>query len=103
MINSIPLSAVELGIDFEEYEKIAWNIRRMSMISRTARQEVLERAQEAWPLEKRIKILKLGEDMADDRAVYKIAGLNYADGPPQGEKLFITAVADYLLVGRFFS
>ena len=40
--------------------------------------------------------------MGYDRGVYKIAEIPYSQGPPIGEKLFTTAVADYLLRERPF-
>jgi hypothetical protein len=103
MIDSIPVSALKLGIGFEEYEKVARNIARVRSIPLRARQETLRRAERELPPETINDADKLVWDMADDRAVYKIAGLKYSRGPPPGENLFTTAVLDYLLVGKYFS
>jgi len=97
MITSIPLSAFKLGIDFQGYKELAENIHRMSLISRDKRQGILEIADKELSRKVQGCIFDLQYDMASDREVYKIAGLNYANGPPEGEKLFITAIADYLL------
>ena len=35
--------------------------------------------------------------MAYDQGIYELAELKYYEGPPVGEKLFITSIADYLL------
>ena len=69
----------------------------MKNISKPARQRILDRANKELSAELRTQTLPLIEKMAYDREVYKEAGLNYALGPPQGEGLFVTALADYLL------
>ena len=35
--------------------------------------------------------------MAYDKGIYELAELKYHLGPPENEKLFISAIADYLL------
>ena len=97
MINSIPLSALKLRIDFQGYRKLSENIHRMSLISKNERQKILEIADKELSSKVQSCAFDLQYDMADDREVYKIAGLSYANGPPEREKLFITAIADYLL------
>ena len=100
-MNSIPISAMKLGIDFEDYEKLGRNIQRIKAISLIARQSILEKADETFPLELREiilpKVRQLRRDMEYDRGIYTLTGIKYKDGPPEGEKLFITAIADYLL------
>lgn len=97
MLTHIPKLAHELGIDFKGYEELAKNIQRMSMIPLWQRIKILERADSELPLELRIRAYPLVEEMAYDRQVYEIAGLEYSKGPPAEQKLFITALADYLL------
>ena len=96
MITSIPKSALKLGIGFQEYRELSENIHRISLIHRNARQRILDQANKELS-DKINPMLALIRDLADDREVYKIAELSYANGPPEGEGLFITAVADYLL------
>jgi hypothetical protein len=95
-MDSIAVSAVKLGIDFQGYEEVARNIQRIDLISLVARQNILERGMEELPLSTRIKICNLVDDMGDDREFSKIAGLNYSN-PPRGQKLFVTSITDYLL------
>ena len=97
MITSIPASALELGIDFQEYEKISRNIRRIRLIPKEARQRILDMANEKLCNKTRTLGLALIKDMAYDRIVYRLAGLSYADGPPERGGLFITSLADHLL------
>ena len=101
-MDSIPLSAFNLGISFEDYEKVAWNIRRMKLLSPEVKQGILERAFNTFPEETNKGIINLMEDMIEDREVYKIADLVYWKGPPLGQKLFLTAIADYLLSTKYF-
>ncbi|VVB83137.1 Uncharacterised protein [uncultured archaeon] len=96
-MESIPLSAWNLGIGFEEYPVLARNISRMKNISKRAREEILSQGEEQFSEEQWKLISKLQEDMADDREVYKLAELDYWRGPPEGEKLFITSIVDYIL------
>ncbi len=102
MINSIPISALRLGIGFDEYEKVARNIARVSLIPPRARQEIVKRADGELAPKIIDLINELVMNIAYDRAVFKIAGLKYWRGPPPGENLFSTAVADYLLTVRYF-
>ena len=71
------------------------------MISRIAREDILEEADKTFPLKIREKLLpkvrKLLTDMAYDKGIYELAELKYHFGPPENEKLFISAIADYLL------
>src|SRR3989344_7393853 len=100
MINSIPISAVNFDIDFKEYYELAQNIRRMKFLTKEQRQKILDRADEKLSKDTFHKAKKLIEDMSYDREVYKIAEIPYHEGPPKGQKLFTTAVADYLLRKR---
>lgn len=97
MITSIPLSALKLRIDFQGYRELSENIHRVSLISKDERQRILEIADKELSSKVQSCVFDLQYDMAYDKEVYKIAGLNYGGGPPKGEKLFITAIADYLL------
>lgn len=97
MVTSMPPPVSKLGLSLEDYFNIAKNIGIVSLLSKDARQKILDRANEELSAELRRKSKPLIEKMAYDRQVYEIAGLNYAKGPPEGEGLFITAVADYLL------
>lgn len=101
-IESIPVSASELGIGFEGYNELARNISRMISIIPEQRQKILERADKELPGNIISKANGLVMDLANDRKVYEIAGLPYHRGPPEGQNLFITAVADYLLRTRSF-
>jgi len=100
MINSIPALALELGIGFKEYEEVANNIKRISLIPKFARQRIIERADKKFSCKLKHNITNLVWLMADDREVYKIAELKYSDGPPKNENLFTTALVDYLLRHR---
>lgn len=100
MITLIPASALELGIGFQEYEEISRNIRRIKLIPKEARQGILDRANEKLCDRTRTLCLNLMEDMAYDRRVYALAEIDYANGPPEGEGLFITSLADHLLRNR---
>ena len=102
MIESIPLSALELGIDHERYEELARNIGRMRLINPEKRQRILEDANEKLPKDIFSKAQRLITDLSYDRGVFKIAEIPYHKGPPVGENLFTTAVADYLLRERPF-
>lgn len=102
MFSSVPVSLLSLGLRFEEYEHIAGNIRRMQLISDAGRKRILERGEVELSPEEFSKVLRLRDDMADDRGVYKIAELKYWKGPPRGKNLFVTAVLDYLLCARYF-
>jgi len=100
MINSIPLSAVNLDIDFMGYNKLAQNIKRMKLLTKEQKERILHRADKEIPKEINSKARKLIEDMSYDREVYKIAEIPYHEGPPKNQKLFTTAMADYLLRNR---
>jgi len=103
MLTSIPILALKLGIGFKEYEEVAENIKKVSLISKFDRQKILERANKEFPDELKNKISDLVYLMADDRQVYKIAELKYSDGPPKGENLFTTSLVDYLLRHKPFN
>lgn len=103
MISSVPVSLIDSGFKVKEYEIIARNISRMALISQRQRQEILQQAQNELTLEEQESIIRLRDDMADNEEVYALAGLNYAQGPPAGEKLFLSAIADYCLRSRFFN
>ncbi|MFH1801527.1 MAG: hypothetical protein ABH804_01700 [archaeon] len=90
-------SMVELGIGFEEYDSIARNIRRVSLIPLHKRIKILEDGNERISDETKLKIKNLLLDMAYDKRVYDLAEINYSKGPPKGEGLFITAIVDYFL------
>ena len=100
MINSIPLSAVNLDIDFKGYNELARNIKRMKLLTKKQKERILDRADKEIPKEINSKARKLIEDMSYDREVYKIAEIPYHEGPPKNQKLFTTAMADYLLRNR---
>lgn len=102
MIETIPLSALELGINHEEYCKLAQNISRMKLLSPEKRQRILENAYRELPKEISSKACKLIKDLTYDREVYEIAEIPYHKGPPKDQNLFMTAVADYLLRKPFF-
>jgi len=97
MLTSIPKLVADLGMNTQDYEKIVKNIKRMSLISLKARQRILDRANLELSSELLSSANSLREQMAYDGQVYKIAKLSYAQGPPKGEGLFITAITDYLL------
>ena len=101
MIDSIPLSAVNLGIGHKEYEDIARNIHRVSLLSLSARISIIERAEGTLPSQLMPLITNLQWDMAGDRKVYPLAELEYSQGPPKGQNLFATGIADYLM--RFYA
>ena len=102
MMATIPLSALELGINHKRYEELARNIGRMKLITLEQRKSIIEEADEKLPINLFPTITRLLEDMFYDREVFKIAEIPYHKGPPKNEKLFITAVADYLLRERPF-
>lgn len=104
MITSIPLSALELGLGFQRYEEISRNIGRIGLIPKEARQRIIDMANEKLSNKTKTLGLALIKDMAYDKSVYQLAGLDYSEGPPEEEGLFITAVADYLLrdISDFF-
>ena len=87
MITSMPVSALELGIGFQEYEKISRNIGRIKLIQKEARQRILDMANERLCNKTRTLGLALMKDMAYDKQVYTLAGLSYADGP-QKERVY---------------
>jgi len=96
-ITSIPKLAADLGISSQDYENIAKNVKRISLIPIEARQRILDRANSELPSELISNANSLLKNMVYDKLVYKIAGLSYAQGPPKGERIFTTAIADYLL------
>ena len=101
--SSIPLSAVELGIDMKKYYELARNIKRIDSLSLSQREDILNRANQTLSVRVRFKVLKLVTDMAYDKKVYEIAELPYHEGPPKNQGLFTTAVIDYLLRKEGFS
>ena len=58
-MESIPVSALKLGIGFNDYDEVGQNIRRMKLISIVARQSILERAEEAFEIETKKNIIEL--------------------------------------------
>ncbi len=94
MFNSIPVSALKLGIDFQGYEELAQNIKRVSLIPQHKWYGILERADKELNFNQK-DISKLLLDMLYERKLFKIAGLKYHKNPPKG--LFKTALTDYLL------
>jgi len=100
MISSIPVSAVNLGIDFKGYEELAKNIREIACLKIEDRQKFLDIANITFSRETNLKINKLVFDMADDREFYKLANMDYVRGPPEGEAIFTTTVIYYLLKRR---
>jgi len=94
-MDSIPLSAVELGLNFKDYEELARNVGRMANIPLSGRIRILERAEKILLPNKNYE--KLIMDIAYDPKVFKIAGIEYYKGPPKGEKLFISALVDFLM------
>ena len=99
-MESIPKSALNLMLGFKEYEEIARNINRISLISMESRKEILRKGDETFSHGLIERIFRLQEDMAYDREVYRLAGLDYSRGPPEGEQLFISGIVDYLV--RFY-
>jgi len=97
MITTIPASVLELGIDFEGYADIARNVGRIRIIPLWKREKILEEADKKLSKNLNGKISRALLDIANDREFYEIAGVPYYEGPPEGEKIFITAFADYLL------
>ena len=96
-MQTIPSVALELGIDFNTYDKVARNIIRMNSISGRVRQEIIDRANTELSERTKVLALQLIQEMAEDRGVYELAELEYWRGPPEGKALFSSAVADYLL------
>jgi len=93
---SSPLSALELGIDFEVYGELARSIRIMRSLSPEERQRIREKADEELSGDTIFRANKLAYELAIDKDVYEIAGIPYHKGPPEGN-LFITAIISYLL------
>jgi len=102
MIETIPLSASKLGICHKGYIELAWNIKRMGLLSPKQRQRIQEEADEKLPKSIFQRAYKLVIDLAYDREVYEIAEIPYYKGPPENQNLFTTAVEDYLLRKRPF-
>ena len=84
-------------MDSTTYEKIAKNILRMNSVSLITRERILARAETELPEDRLREINELKKMMEQDREAYKLAELDYSLGPPQGQKLFISAIADYYL------
>ncbi len=97
MDDSIPLSAFKIGINHDEYWEIARvmrdEIKRMSILER---ERILDIAEERLNYNYN-DLYKIVIDMAYDRKIYEIAELDYVEGPPEGEKLFITSLTYFLL------
>ena len=102
MMESIPLSALELGIDFEGYDKLAHGIGRIGLLLPEQRQRILERADKELPKNIISRANELVVDLSNDKNVYEISGIPYHKGPPEGQKNFTTAIFDYLLRTRSF-
>ena len=99
---TIPSSAVELGIDHETYMELAENISLVNLLTMEQREKILREANEKLPEDVFSEACKLAKDLAYERSAYKIAKLPYHEGPPKGQKIFTTAVFDYLLRKRPF-
>ena len=93
----LPISATRLGIGFKEYYEIARNILRMKLIPLDQRKEILNRAEKTLPGKLSQDADDLMMAMASEPAVYQLAELEYSKGPPINQKLFSTAIVDYLL------
>jgi len=65
------------------YWEIAKNILKMKAISLEQRQKILERAEKTLPIELSEEVDKLTDDMASERKVYEITGLDSDKGPPR--------------------
>lgn len=88
---------IESFLELDNEEVLAQNIGRMQFLTELQRLKILSRADNELPREVYLKAKKLILDLACDKKVYEIAGLPYHEGPPEGEKLFKTAIADFLL------
>ena len=77
MLTTIPISALEIGIDFEGYVEVAKNIGRMLIIPLWKRKKILEEADKKLPKDINKKIRRVILDMANDKEVYNIAGIPY--------------------------
>ena len=98
MITSIPVSALELGISFNEFPKLAKNVRRMKYLTKWQRQEILERGDREFPKEVIPKIMKLIKDISCyDKEFCKVAEIPYDKGRSDMVELSGTGVTDYLL------
>jgi len=97
MFDSIPVSALELGIGFREYEDLARSVRDVASLKMRERQGLLDLANIFFSGKTILKMQKLVIDMADDREFYRIAEMNYSRGPPEGEGIFTTGLAYHLL------
>ncbi len=97
MINSIPCSALSLGIGFEEYEELARSVKDIILIPKHERENLVKSAGILLDKDIQKKIIKLVEDVAEDRRFYEIAGLKYWKGPPEGENIFTTTIVHYVL------
>ena len=97
MINSIPCSALSLGIGFEAYEELARSVKDIMLMLKHQRDDLVKSANILLDRDMQKKIINLVEDVADDRSFYEIAGLKYWKGPPEGENIFTTTVVHYLL------
>jgi len=102
MMESIPVSALELGIDFEGYDDLAQNIERMGFLIPEQRQRILKRVDKELPENIIFRANELIDDLFNDRNAYEIAGIPYHEGSPEGQQIFTTAVFDYLLRTRSF-
>jgi len=94
---SIPVSAMELGLDTDTYHKLRLNVGRIAQLTKPQRQEILKRADLLLPRTKTHQYSALIEDLASDPEAYKMAGLKYHEGPPKEEKIFTIAVADFCI------
>jgi hypothetical protein len=98
---SMPKSAQEFGMSTKEYGELGRNVSRMLAISLYNRKIILSRFDKIIPeeirWELRPKINKLKEDIQYENAFYEFANIPYHLGPPEGQKLFSTAIIDFLL------
>lgn len=99
-METIPLSALELGIDPKGYNNLIKNVNRMKLLSLEKRQKILENADKELPKNIFTKVRKLTEDLEHERTAYEIAGIPYHEGPLINQKIFTSAVIDYLLRNR---
>ena len=96
-IDSIPLSALGLGIGLNDYEELARSVRDVAPLKKEERQKFLDFANMFFSKRTRISMQNLVFDMGDDPQFSKMASMDYARGPPEGEGIFIGGLAYHLL------
>ena len=98
-MNSVPTEIIQLGLGFDDYDRIAKNVKRV-LDMQSAWGRILDRANSELSDEVSAIGTKLPLAMASDREFFEVAGLPYADGIPE-QGCFTVAVADYLLRNGF--